>query len=62
MMPEWYRKQYYEHKLRHVLQNPLADIRDVKAAKLAVKEKLIEDKIKHHYRIQKKAEELKKLL
>lgn len=62
MMPEWYMRQYYEHKLRDVLQNPLADIREVKAAKLAIKEKLIEDKQTYQWNIQKKAQELKKLL
>lgn len=62
MMPRWYREQYYRHKLSHVLNSPLSDIRDVKAAELAIKNKLNEDESKNRLTIAQKAQELKKLL
>lgn len=42
-LPKWYRRKQYEHKLRHILNNPLADISDVQAARRAVDKKLEND-------------------
>lgn len=39
-VPYWYRRQEYEHKLSSVLNNPLTDIKDYTAARVAIKKEL----------------------
>lgn len=48
-IPRWYRKQQLEHKLEHVLKNPMADISQVQAAKEAIEKKLEQQDRDYHY-------------
>ena len=61
-MPRWARRQIYEHKLRKVLRNDYSDIRDVQAAKLAIKKKLDEDDAQSRQSLLRQAEKYKNLL
>lgn len=62
MLPRWYRKQLYENKLRGILYNDFSDIRDVRAAKLAIKQKLDEDDRKARNSLLRQASKYRNML